>query len=310
MTSGWLLVGSLMSVMGATACQRDRAAEANALRVELDAREARLTARAADTSDTLAREPLAHWVLPPSLSEISGIAVLADGRLVAHDDERARVAVIDPQRGVVLKEFYVGSKGLQGDFEGITVAGEDIYLMTSTGELYLFREGNDRAEVPFEKFDLKLGKECEFEGVAYDPTGQQLIMPCKHIGVKGFKADVMLYRIALPLSRQLQVTRLTIPIAEFQLTHKWKGLHPTDITRHPTTGNYVLVAAPERALMEITPDGTVVRAIPLSGAHRQAEGVAISRDGGVLIISDEANAGPATITLYRWPPAEFLLEPQ
>jgi hypothetical protein len=43
-----------------------------------------------------------------------------------------------------------------------------------------------------------------------------------------------------------------------------------------------------------------VRATPLPGKHGQAEGVALSPDG-ILIVSDEATKRSATLTLYRWP---------
>jgi hypothetical protein len=44
-----------------------------------------------------------------------------------------------------------------------------------------------------------------------------------------------------------------------------------------------------------------VRSEEIPGEHRQPEGVAITRDG-ILLISDEANVKPAVITLYRWRP--------
>ena len=62
----------------------------------------------------------------------------------------------------------------------------------------------------------------------------------------------------------------------------------------------MLVAAQEKALIEITPSGELVRAIPLPGKHGQAEGVALTPDG-ILIVGDEATNRPATLTLYRWP---------
>jgi len=83
-------------------------------------------------------------------------------------------------------------------------------------------------------------------------------------------------------------------------SNSWKGLHPSDIAVDPATGHYVLVAAQEKALIEITPSGEVVRAIPLPGKHGQAEAVALTPDG-ILIIGDEATNRPAALTLYRWP---------
>jgi hypothetical protein len=42
-----------------------------------------------------------------------------------------------------------------------------------------------------------------------------------------------------------------------------------------------------------------LKAEALPTGHEQAEGVAVTPDG-ILIISDEATRTPAAITLYRW----------
>lgn len=91
---------------------------------------------------------------------------------------------------------------------------------------------------------------------------------------------------------------LTIPHSEAIGSNDWKGLHPSDITVDPTTGNYVLISAQEKALVEITPGGQVERSEELPGKHPQPEGVAITKDN-ILIVSDEVSKRPASITLYR-----------
>jgi uncharacterized protein YjiK len=93
---------------------------------------------------------------------------------------------------------------------------------------------------------------------------------------------------------------LTIPLDDAIGSNPWKTLAPSDITIDPLTGNYIVIAARQQALIEITPSGEVVRSRPLPGPHEQAEGVVITRDS-ILMISDEAVRNPAMITLYRWP---------
>jgi uncharacterized protein YjiK len=80
----------------------------------------------------------------------------------------------------------------------------------------------------------------------------------------------------------------------------WRSLHPSDITIDPESGNYVLVAAIEGALLELTPRGEVVFARPLPAHHSHAEGVAITKDH-TLLVGDEGRARQAAIALYRWP---------
>jgi len=266
----------------------------------LDARVARLKESLANPDSGEARgEPIARWLLPPELAEISGLALTPDGRLFAHEDETAQITEIDYRRGTVIKHFFVGKQTLHGDFEGITCAGDRFFLLSSNGTLYEFREGAEGERVDYTVRDTHLGKECEFEGVAYDSTANAIILACKRVGVKQFKEMLVLYRYHLD-NEGGETSELTVPYSEAIGKNSWKQLRPTDITVDPSSGNYVLVAAQEKALVVLTPSGVVVLSRPLGGRHPQSEGIAITRDH-ILIIGDESTNAAATITLYRWP---------
>lgn len=266
----------------------------------LDARVARLTEAlaGADTGDAKGK-PVARWLLPPELSEVSGLALTPDGRLFAHNDEAARITELDYRRGTVIKQFFIGKQGLRGDFEGLAYAQDRFFLLSSDGILNEFREGSDGERVDYTAHDTHLGKECEFEGVAYDSTANSLILACKNVGGKKFKDMLVLYRYSLADSAAERITELTVPYSEAIGKNGWKQLRPTDITVDPSSGNYVLVAAQEKALVSLTPAGVVVFSRPLTGRHPQPEGLAITRDS-ILIIGDESISAPGTITLYHW----------
>jgi hypothetical protein len=269
---------------------------------EATARAARLAGRLARTAAADPGEPLARWVLPRELGEISGLALAPDGRLFAHDDELGRVTVIDPRRGLVLKQFMLGQALLRGDFEGITMADGTLFMVTSSGTVYEFSEGANQQPVQYAVHDLRLGAECEFEGVAYDRGSASLLLPCKTVGREQLRDRLVIYRWKPERGATPRLSLFTVPLRDVIGANKWVQLHPSDITVDPATGHYVLVAAQEAALVEITPSGGVVRSGALPGKHNQAEGVAITPDG-ILIISDEASSRSATITLYRWPVA-------
>jgi uncharacterized protein YjiK len=266
----------------------------------LDARVARLDeSLARPLPDDAASEPIARWILPAGLAEISGLALTPDGRLFAHNDETARITELDYRRGSVTKQFSVGQPLLRGDFEGLACVGDRFFLLRSDGTLYEFEEGAADERVAYTTHDAHLGKECEFEGVAYDSTTSSLILTCKNVGVKQYKDMLVFYRYALDDPGTGELVELTVPQDVAIDGNEWKLLHPTDLTVDPFTGNYVFVAAQEKALVALTPDGSVVFSRSLVGKHPQAEGLAITRDG-ILIISDESVSAAATITLYRW----------
>lgn len=293
-----MLAAMAVALLG---CRPDRSRASRVDRSELAGRSARLDdlkARSDTTGDRNA--PLARWILPDNLAEISGLALTADGRLLAHDDERGMISEINYRSGIVTKQFLLGRRGVQSDFEGIAVAGRQIFLLTSTGKLYEFLEGANDARVTYSVHDTDLGHECEFEGLAYDPAINALLLACKNVGEKKLRDHVVIYRWALDPQAKPRLSHIAIPLSSLIEGQEWTDLHPSGIEVDPLTGNYVLVAAQEKALLMVTPDGRPVWARPLPGTHDQAEGIALTRDS-ILIIADEAGRRPSAVTLYRWP---------
>jgi uncharacterized protein YjiK len=265
------------------------------------AREARLKAAQANHDPATGRAtPLAQWVLPRGLQEISGLALTRDRRLLVHDDELGQVWEVDYRHGVLVKRFALGPHAVRGDFEGITVANDQVFLLASNGKLYEFPEGANGAEVDYRVVDTGLKKECEFEGVAFDPALNALLLACKHVYDKELHDALVIYRWSLKSDSGARLSPLTVPLGAVLATNGWATLEPSDITIDPLTGNYVLVASREKALVAVTPAGVLVFARPLPAGHPQPEGVAITTDS-ILMVSDEGGQGPGTITLYRWP---------
>jgi uncharacterized protein YjiK len=242
--------------------------------------------------------PVAQWIMPPELREISGLALTSRGTVLTHDDNVGRVYEIDPKTGILLKGFSLAD-GVRGDFEAITVAGADVYLLRSNGKIYKFKEGADASQVPYSVYDTGLGKECEFESMAFEPDSSRLVLVCKKLLQKGEPKELLIYRVPLPLGDRSAITALRVPIKDVIGSNNWKNFHPSDVNLDPVTKNYVIIASHEKGLIVVTPDGDVVRSEPIPGNHRQAEGVAITTDS-LLLVSDEANVKPPAITLYRW----------
>ena len=288
--------------VAAAACKPADAARID--RKELEKREARLaslkTQGDSGVADSTNKDgAIARWVLPKDLDEISGVTLTPDGRLLAQSDERAQISEIDFRRGVVTKQFVVGAPVIRADLEGIAVANDVLFLLASNGILYEFREGANGERVNYTSIDTHLGKECEFEGLAYDSTLSSLLMACKNVDLKGAKDKMVVYRWKLHGGGN-RLSRVEVALAPILQALEEKDFHPSDITVDPITGNYVLIAGIEEAMVQITPDGQLVFARKLRGNHHQPESIAITRDS-ILIIGDEATRQPAVLTLYRWP---------
>jgi hypothetical protein len=245
-------------------------------------------------------EPVARWDLPAMLAEISGLALTADGRLLTHGDETGDVYEIDYRTGLVARRFSLGPDPVTEDFEAISVRDSVVTLFTSKARLFEFGEGRNESSVPFTTRELVLDDDCrEFEGAAYSADGTTLVLACKTPRGKG--KDLLLYRRDASDTTSDRFARIDIPIDSIRARGPtWKEFSASDITIRPDNGHYLLVAGPQRGYLEVTPEGSVVVARSLSADHPQAEGIAMTRDG-LLLISDEAANGRASLTVYAAP---------
>jgi uncharacterized protein YjiK len=232
--------------------------------------------------------------LPGRLDEISGLAFAEGGRLFAHDDERGRVHEIDPRTGEVGKRFDLGPEVVRGDFEGIAIAGDRFFLVTSVGLLYEFREGDHAATVEYRVTDTGVGRSCEVEGLDHDPFDDALLFACKVVTPD--RGDIVVHRFALDPARD-PLPSLRIPRAGLVQHELEPEFEPSAIVVHPS-GAYLLLAGRQQALIEVDRAGNVVAAVALSGdRHRQPEGLEIGLDL-TLHIADERNRQRARWTTY------------
>src|SRR4051812_19974544 len=91
------------SVAGCRETSEAKAAQVNAVRATRQRELARRIA-AADENPSV-NAPLAMWLMPPGLHEISGLALTSRGTILTHDDNIGRVYEIDPKSGILLKAF-------------------------------------------------------------------------------------------------------------------------------------------------------------------------------------------------------------
>lgn len=300
MTSPNLIVPTFLILVACSGCVRG--AEANeALQGTLAARQARLE-QVLTGPDTVSPEtPVLRWILPDRLAELSGLTLTTDQRLFTHGDEFGKVYEIDYRRGVIVKEFSLGPPLVMDDFEAIAAVGDTLFMLTDRGVLYRFAEGADGDGVPYSMIDTGLGATCQFEGMAFDSSASRLVLACKNVEDGGRNDTTMFFlwpldRDSASVGQPLESIRVSS--AAIIGTLGWPKVEPSDITVDPRSGNYVVVASGQKGIFEITPTGEVVYSRQLPTAHAQPEGLAITRDN-LLLISDEANTGPAVLTAYR-----------
>ncbi len=245
-------------------------------------------------------EPARHLKLPKRLREISGLAMLPENRFLAHDDERGVVVEIDYRDGSIVKDFALGNRrgSVADDFEGIAAADGRLYLVSSSGRLYEFGEGDDGATVLYSRYETEIGRDYEIEGLAYNPDQRALLLISKNPRRSGQEDLIAIYLWSIDTRRLIEDGRILIEASALAPRIDRKRFQPSGIERHPVSGNYFVVAARQRAVAEITPQGTVLAVTELSTSqHRQAEGITFASDN-TMVIADEGAGKRATLSFY------------
>ncbi|MBT8132330.1 MAG: SdiA-regulated domain-containing protein, partial [Gammaproteobacteria bacterium] len=242
---------------------------------------------------------LMQWKLPGKLREISGL-VFHDGRLFGHNDQLGIVYELDYQKARLVKAFALGEKTARSDFEGIAVANNHFYMINSDGRLYMASEGGNGERVKYKTQSTQLGKKCEIEGLAYSPLENNLLIVCKQARTKALKNRIAIFKWSLSQNKLLEDETLIIKVSTVRQQLKAKDFNPSGIEIDTKTGNLLLIAARQRAIAEFDSDGKLLRALtfPLASRHRQAEGIALTPDG-ILIIADEGGRKKARLAIYQ-----------
>ena len=222
--------------------------------------------------------------LPAELREISGLTVLASGRLGAVQDESGTFYELDPATGAVLARMTFRERG---DFEGVEGVGSDVWALQSNGDLY--RLSDDGAA---ELFETDLAARNDTEGLAYDAAGNRLLISCKENPGNGLRDVRAVYAFDLATRTLSAAPAFTLDRVRLDADEPFK---PSAIAVRPGTGEIYLLSSVRKALAVLARDGTIRAVVALPEAlYPQPEGLTFAPDG-TLYISNEGPNGPATL---------------
>jgi len=232
--------------------------------------------------------PVLRWELPGKLDEISGLAVTPDGRLLGHEDQHAIVYELDWRAGRLVKAFALGEPTVRGDFEGIAVAGDRLFLVTSNGRVFEAREGGDGERVRYHVYDTGVEETCrEVEGLEWDARSRVLLLACKR--PREGEGGIRIHRWS-PL-RRAPADPAVLRLDGRSLADGDRDFRPSGLALDPESGHLLVLSSRTRSVAELGPDGALLGHLRLApGDHPQAEGLALLPDGA-LAVADEAAGG-------------------
>ena len=239
-----------------------------------------------------------QWGLPNRLKEISGLAVTSTDRLFTHNDERAVIYEIDVAGQLIAKAFALGDPVIRGDFEGLFVLEDRFFLVTSDGVLFESVEGDDEERLDYNMYVTGAGRLCEVEGLAANVERTRLLLVCKTPRARELRSWVTLLPWSIEARRLVPEEAVRIPLESFTDRVKGKEFSPSGLSQAPGSDHFLLVAARQNAIAEISLDGRLLDITSLDkGRHQQTEGIAFLSDG-TLILADEGTGRRGRLTFY------------
>lgn len=265
------------------------------------------------------KDPVETFELDNDLEEISGLSLTADGQyLIAIQDEDGTVFFVSKENGEIEREVDFWK---DGDYEGVEVVGDEIFVVKSSGTLY--RIGNaTETHLSVDKYNHVLGNKNDVEGLAYDAANNRLLLACKGDAGDGaeyrFKKAIYtfdltkmrldslpVYLISLEdvqafLGTSPSIRKLQKLLDNFSVEESEFVFGPSGIAVHPITGHYYITSSIGKLLMVLDPSGAILHIEKLDDdIHPQPEGICFDPDG-TLYIANEGKGDDGVIHRFRY----------
>lgn len=235
------------------------------------------------------------------LAEISGITVLGDELLGAIQDEDGKLYGLDATTGRLLWERKFGSRG---DYEDVTLLDSSVYVLRSDGDVFRLDDWT-AAETGTTKFETRLKKGCDAEGMVPIPGTRQLLIACKEEPGSGRERVRALFRFdpatgevaedpAYLLNRDAIGALLRGGYerdftARLQQTFNLDAFKPSALAYHPDDGALFVLSSRPPSVAVFEPSGELRNAAILpTNILPQPEGMAFLPDGTLLITTEAA----------------------
>jgi len=239
-----------------------------------------------------------RWDLPEVLKEVSGIAYLDKDRFACVQDELGSVFIFNRTTARIEKEVPFGPPG---DYEGITLAGREIYVVRSDGTLFRINELN-AAKPAVSVYETALTATQNIEGLCYDAPGNRLLLAVKdeEPGNKPYKG-IYAFSLEKKSLQEEPVYRISLndELSRISKGKKEKLIRPSAIGRVPGAPRYFVLDGPNAGLLIMNEQGRLLSRCDLGKqAFAKPEGITFSPEGSIYI-SNEGKKDPANITEIR-----------
>ncbi len=266
-------------------------------------------------------KPDETFKLNKDLEEISGLGICSKGKvLYAVQDELGTIFKLSKETGEILDKIKFHKAG---DYEGIEMVDDQIYIVKSTGTIYKVINPGKKTQ-QLEKFNGFLSRENDVEGLAYDKKNNRLLVACKGIPATGESFEVIRYKKVIygfdldsksiqpdPVYT-IQLENIRNYLQQHKHLKEYEKLvnffsagkenltfNPSAIAVHPQTQDIYIISSSGKVMCVLNEAGDVVHIEKLKkDIHAQPEGLTFE-DDGTMYISNEAKGGKPKIHRFK-----------
>lgn len=251
--------------------------------------------------------PADTFILPSVLKEISGITLLNPHTMICIQDEKGDLFFYALDKKQLIRRVDFGK---DADYEDVTLAGNEVYVLRSNGTLYRLTHFEAQKTIRTEKIETCFSKKNNCEGLCYDPAGNRLLIALKGkpeaTGDQDFGHQKAIYAYDLQ-KRKLLHTPAFLISREQVATHV-SGIsdnpgdfrfQPSAVAVHPLTGEIYVLASVGKVLLVLDRDGQLLSVTLLDKRlFRQPEGLCFDTNG-TLYISSEGDGQSGTMMKFE-----------
>ena len=225
------------------------------------------------------------WDTPDNLLEISGIAWMGNNLFACVQDEEGIIFIYNTATQKIEKQISFADKG---DYEGIAINGNTVYVMRADGKLFEVADIN-AAKPSVKLYSTHLTEKHDVEGLTFDKNNNRLLAAIKgdEPGNKNYKG-IYAFDITTKKMASQPVFKIDMDHELFKEGSKKKSkkIQPSEIAVHPLTQEIYITDA-DGKLLVMDKRGTIKSLYNMTDKEfSQAEGITFSPDGK-LYISNE-----------------------
>lgn len=254
--------------------------------------------------------------LPKVLKEISGLSYYNKTTLAGIHDEKGDLFFINIITGKIIESLNLEKIG---DYEGVEIIKQDVWMMKSNGTLYQIKNYASSKKRKTKKHKTILSSNNNCEGFGYDQQSNRLLIACKGFPYTDKKKDgesiKTIYAFDLENDSLISQPLLTIYLdsikqyieyntmakvglkllSAFSSSNGDLTFQPSGIAVHPITYDYYILGSVGKLLLVFDRKQKMKAIVRLnSKLFPQAEGICFDPKGN-LYISNEGKDKKASI---------------